>query len=260
MTWHIHISFFCLPTSFLSFSNILSLWRFPIFIPLSRYTTTWLTKEKNTKSIFESVYQCINMCIYICIDHKRIVRGVTFFLLWLGRHTTVVTKSGRMKVNGSNHGMKGKPKTCGLTITTIRNNVHRFLSVVKTRTNQTRGRHNFFFLPRLNLSPWAFYQFIFYHQPLCVFPFFSLPPSPTASLSHSRLHEKMPALVDFVKKLIWTSYCLCLCSLHHLLSSDLMMTKKKGCFPVSRIYILVFHTLHRDTSWCDHCYQRKRKV
>jgi len=222
--------FFYLPTSFLSFSNILSLWRFPIFIPLSRYTTTWLTKEKNTKSIFESVYQCIDMCIYICIDHKKIVRGVTFFLLWLGRHTTVVTKPGRMKVNGSNHGMKGKPKTCGLTITTIRNNVHRFLSVVKTRTNQTRGRHNFFFSPVLTSPPEPSTNSSSIINLSVSPPSFPSPPSPNASLSHSRLHEKMPALVDFVKKLIWTSYCLCLCSLHHLLSSDLMMTKKKGLF------------------------------
>lgn len=164
--------------------------------------------------------------IYICIDHKRTVRGVTFFLLWLGRHTTVV-KTGRMrmKVNGSNHGMKGKPKTCGLTITTIRNNVHRFLSVVKTRTNQTRSRHSFFFSP---------YQPL----PLSLPPLHPLSPTSLCSppfFSHHRLPMplyrilacmKMPALVDFVKKLIWTSYCLCLCSLHHLLSSDLMMTKK----------------------------------
>lgn len=60
--------FLCLSTSFLSFSNsLLSLWRFPIFIPLSRCTTTWLTKKrKRTRKVFliESVYQCINMCIY----------------------------------------------------------------------------------------------------------------------------------------------------------------------------------------------------
>lgn len=232
------------------------LWRFPIFIPLSQCTTTWLTKKRKiTRKVFliESVYQCINMCIYICIDHKKTVRGVTFFLLWLGRHTTVV-KTGRMrmKVNGSNHGMKGKPKTCGLTITTIRNNVHRFLSVVNTRTNQTRSRHSFFFSPSqsLPLEPFSSSPSVT-NLSLCVLPFFSRLPMP---LYRILACMKMPALVDFVKKLIWTFYCLCLCSLHHLLSSDLMMTKKKGCFPVSRIYILVFHTLHRDTSWCDHCY------
>lgn len=116
--WHF-ISFIVFLLLFsLSLTNTLLLWRFPIFIPLSQCTTTWLTKKrKRTRKVFliESVYQCINICIYVCIDHKRTVRGVTFFLLWLGRHTTVV-KTGRMRMNGSNHGMKGKPKTCGLTI------------------------------------------------------------------------------------------------------------------------------------------------
>lgn len=137
--WHF-ISFFVFSLLLFSLSLILSLWRFPIFIPTLPVYHDVTDKRKRTRKIFliESVYQCIDMCIYICIDHKRTVRGVTFFLLWLGRHTTVVTKTGRMKVNGSNHGMKGKPKTCGLTITTIRNNVHRFLSVVKNE-NEDEG-------------------------------------------------------------------------------------------------------------------------
>lgn len=61
----------------------------------------------------------------------------------------------------------------------------------------------------------------------------------------------MPALIDFVKELISTSYCLCCvyCTIYFL--RIWWWQKKKGCFPVSRIYILVFHTLHRDTLWCD---------
>lgn len=154
-----HMFLWFLYSSFLSFSNVLSL-TFPDFhstLPVY-HDVTDKEKENNTKSIFDWERLPMYKYVYICIDHKKTVRGVTFFLLWLGRHTTVV-KTGRMrmKVNGSNHGMKGKPKTCGLTITTIRNNVHRFLSVVNTRTNQTRGRHSFFFFPSqslpLSLSP-----------------------------------------------------------------------------------------------------------
>lgn len=98
--------------SFSYFSNSsLSLWRFPIFIPLSQCNTTWLTKKrKRTRKAFliESVmpmYRHVYICIHMYIDRKRTVRGVTFFLLWLGRHTTVVTETGRkrMNMNGNNH-------------------------------------------------------------------------------------------------------------------------------------------------------------
>lgn len=109
--------------SFLSL-HTLSLWRFLIFIPFSQCNTTWLTKKrKRTWKVFliESVmpmYKHVYIRIHMYIDNKRTVRGVTFFLLWLGRHTTVVTKTGskRMKYERKyNHGMKGRSKTCELS-------------------------------------------------------------------------------------------------------------------------------------------------
>lgn len=106
-----------------SFFNIFSFWRFPIFIPFSRYTTTWLTKKrkKNTKSIFDRERLVMYIYIYICIDHKRTVRGVTFFLLWLGRHTTVVTKREESKWKWKESRKKKKTKNVRIiiTITTI---------------------------------------------------------------------------------------------------------------------------------------------
>lgn len=158
-----------------------------------------------------------------------------------------------MKVNESNHGMKGKPKTCGLTITT-RSEITSigFWVSLKTRTNQTRGRHSFFFslsqLLPLNLPP----VYPMSLTSLCP-PFLFPSLSPDASLSHSRLHEN--ACIGWFRKET---------NLNFLLFMFVFIApftffgfdddKKKGCFPVSRIYILVFHTLHRDTSWCDHCY------
>lgn len=126
--------------------------------------------------------------IYICIHHKRTVRGVTFFSSVIGAAYHCRDKTGRkqMKVKG-----KSKKPNVRIIITISRrfkNNVHRFLSVVKTRTNQTRGRHSFFLPSSLNvlhLSPLFsnFHIHPYYHNLslflslfLCFFtlPFFSL--------------------------------------------------------------------------------------
>lgn len=69
LLYYLSIIFWKSPLYFFYFSNTLFLWRFPIFIPHSRCTKTWLTKKrKRTRNVFliESVCQCIDMCIYIC--------------------------------------------------------------------------------------------------------------------------------------------------------------------------------------------------
>lgn len=82
----VYVSYLSL-TSFLSFSVLLFLWRFLIFIHSPGVPRRdWQRKGKEHEKVFliESVYQCIDMCIYICIDHKRTVRGVTFFSSVIG--------------------------------------------------------------------------------------------------------------------------------------------------------------------------------